>query len=210
MHDTIIMHAGFGPRQAPNGDRCRPPGAGCVVRWVRLNLNSQKSALELIEAGRPSTLKPHQCSPVPQRCDVCAHPIQRLAHHRTPRRGMQGCHVDRIRGTNESSLTSQLRSNLMKDTPIHVSIHPNPTGSSQLVPTPMPPPSSHPTLPLLVGSALALGAVALSCLSLIKALGAQRELEMTRRKLKKEVDLRKMERYVHRRGGSSDACRMDR
>jgi hypothetical protein len=64
----------------------------------------------------------------------------------------------------------------------------------------MPPPSSPPTLPLLVGSALALGAVALSCLSLAKALGAQRELEVTRRKLKKEMDLRKMERYVQEGG----------
>lgn len=60
----------------------------------------------------------------------------------------------------------------------------------------MPPPSSHQqgALPLLVGSALALGAVALSCLSLVKAIGAQRELELTRRKLTKEMDLRKMER----------------
>ncbi len=49
-------------------------------------------------------------------------------------------------------------------------------------------------IPLLVGSALALGALALSCLSLVKALGAQQELATTRRKLKKEMDLRKMER----------------
>lgn len=57
--------------------------------------------------------------------------------------------------------------------------------------------ASQSTLPLLlVGGALALGAVALSCFAMAKALGAQRDLDATRRRLQKEMGLRKMERYV--------------
>ena len=67
----------------------------------------------------------------------------------------------------------------------------------------MPPPSS--TAAAFLGSLLALGAVALSCFSLVKALGAQRELEAARQKLKKEMDLRKMERYV---GGVGLLCKV--